>query len=308
MFQTSPEMRDPEAGGDTAAPVLVCPANISEGRRPEVVSKIAAAARRPGALLLDVHSDPDHNRSVLTFAGSPDALVESMVAATSLAAGMIDLGGHQGMHPRMGAVDVIPFVPLQAAGMPPAVAAARECARRIWEETGVPCFLYEEATLPGGPPRSLPEVRRRAFGELAPDFGGARPHPTAGGVAVGARETLVAYNVDLATEDVAVARRIARAIRERDGGLPHVRALPLSLPSRNVTQVSTNLTRPAVTPIGVVFDAVAKLAAAEGVRVSGSEIVGLTPRAALPPSPAHLMLTQPPKILEDEVARLVGAF
>ena len=289
------------------AAVLACPANVSEGRRPEVVSKIAAAAGLPGAVLLDVHSDPDHNRSVLTFLGPPDRLVEAMVAATSAAMDMIDLRGHQGIHPRMGAMDVIPFVPLRSAGMPSAVAAARECARRIWAEAGVPCFLYEEATLGGGPPRPLPEVRRRAFRELAPDFGGPHPHPTAGGVAVGARAVLVAYNVDLATEDAAVARRIARAIRERDGGLPHVRALGLSLPSRNASQVSTNLTRPTITPIGVVFEAVANLAAAEGVRVTGSEIVGLTPRAALPPSAEYLMLAQPPKILEDEVARLFGA-
>ena len=289
------------------APILVCPANVSEGRRRDAVSKIAAAAARPGAPLVDVHSDPDHNRSVLTFLAPPDRLVETMVAAAAAAAAMIDLRGHEGVHPRLGAMDVVPFVPLGTAGMPSAIAAARECARRIWEEAGLPCFLYEKATLGEGPPRSLPEVRRRAFRELGPDFGGAHPHPTAGSVAVGAREILVAYNVDLATEDVAVAHRIARAIRERDGGLPHVRALGLSLPSRHATQVSTNLTRPTITPIGVVFEAVAKLATAEGVRVTGSEIVGLTPRAALPPSPEYLLLAQPPKILEDEVARLSGA-
>jgi glutamate formiminotransferase len=284
--------------------LLVCPANVSEGRRLVVVASIALAAGRPSVQLLDIHTDPDHNRSVLTLAGRVDALVDGVVAAASTAAQMIDLPTHEGAHPRLGAIDVIPFVPVSTdpAGMATAVSAAREAARRIADEVGIPCFLYGEAA--SG--RSLPEVRRRAFADLAPDFGGPGPHPTAGAAAVGARGPLVAYNVDLDTDDVALARHIAASIRERNGGLPHVRALGMALPSRGIVQVSTNLLLPAVTTIGAVFEAVAALAAAAGVDVRGSEIVGLTPRAALPASTAHLLLREPPKILEAELARCMA--
>ena len=285
--------------------LLVCPLNVSEGRRLVAVVSIALAAGRPGVQLLDVHTDADHNRSVLTLAGRAEALVDGLVAAASTAAQMIDLRTHEGVHPRLGAIDVIPFVPVSAdpAAMSTAVAAARDAARRIAGEVGIACFLYEEA----GYGRSLPEVRRRAFTELAPDFGGPGPHPTAGAAAVGARSPLVAYNVDLDSGDLALARRIAASIRERDGGLAHVRALGLALPSRGTVQVSTNLLRPAVTTIGAVFDAVAALAAGAGVGVKGSEIVGLTPRAALPESTAHLLLREPPKILEAELARCMAS-
>jgi glutamate formiminotransferase len=280
--------------------LLISPANVSEGRRPVVVASIALAAGRPGVQLLDIHTDPDHNRSVLTLAGRPGALVDSVVAAASTAAQTIDLPKQRGVHPRFGAIDVIPFVPVgtDPGGMAVAVSAARQAARRIADEVGIPCFLYEHA----GCGRSLPEVRRRAFADLAPDFGGPGPHPAAGAVAVGAREPLVAYNVDLDTTDLDLARRIAASIRERDGGLPHVRALGLPLPSRGIVQVSTNLLRPTVTTIGDVFEAVARLAAVAGVRVKGSEIVGLPPRAALPASTTHLLLSEPPRILETELA------
>jgi glutamate formiminotransferase len=279
----------------------VCPANVSEGRRLVAVASIALAAGRPGVQLLDIHADVDHNRSVVTLAGRAAALVDGLVAAASTAAQVIDLSTHQGVHPRLGAIDVIPFVPVSAdpVAMSTAVSAARDAARRIADEVGIACFLYEEA----GCGRSLPEVRGRAFAGLTPDFGGPGPHPTAGAAAVGARGPLVAYNVDLDTGDLALARRIAASIRERDGGLAHVRALGLGLPSRGIVQVSTNLLRPAVTTIGAVFDAVADLAAAAGVGVSGSEIVGLIPRTALPESTARLLLREPPKILEAELAR-----
>lgn len=285
--------------------LLVCPANVSEGRRLVVVASIALAAGRPSVQLLDVHTDPDHNRSVLTLAGRADALVDGVVAAASTAVQMIDLPTHEGAHPRLGAIDVIPFVPVSTdpAGMATAVSAAREAARRIADEVGIPCFLYGEAA--SG--RSLPEVRRRAFADLAPDLGGPGPHPTAGAAAVGARGPLVAYNVDLDTDDVALARHIAASIRERNGGLPHVRALGMALPSRGIVQVSTNLLLPAVTTIGAVFEAVAALAAAAGVDVRGSEIVGLTPRAALPASTDNLLLREPPKILEAELARCMAS-
>jgi glutamate formiminotransferase len=254
---------------------------VSEGRRLLVIASIALAAGRPSVQLLDVHNDPDHNRSVITLAGRADALVDGVVAAASTAARTIDLPTHEGVHPRLGAIDVIPFVPVStdSTGMATAVSAAREAARRVAGEAGIPCFLYEEA----GSGRSLPEVRRRAFVDLAPDFGGPDPHPTAGAAAVGARGPMVAYNVDLNTGDLALA-----------------------LPSRGIVQVSTNLLRPAVTTIGAVFEAVAALAAAAGVGVRGSEIVGLTPRAALPTSTAHLLLREPPRILEAELARYMA--
>ncbi|HXL41028.1 MAG TPA: glutamate formiminotransferase, partial [Actinomycetota bacterium] len=266
---------------------------------------IGRSAGRPGVHVLDVHTDPDHNRSVLTLAGRAGALVDGVVAAASMAVQTIHLPTHEGVHPRFGAIDVIPFVPVgtDPGGMATAVSAAREAARRIADEVGIPCFLYEEA----GCGRSLPEVRRRAFADLAPDFGGPGPHPVAGAVAVGAREPLVAYNVDLDTADLELARRIAASVRERDGGLPHVRALGLPLPSRGIVQVSTNLLRPTVTTIGDVFEAVAGLAAAAGVGVEGSEIVGLTPRAALPASTTHLLLREPPRILETELALFMAS-
>jgi len=285
--------------------LLVCPANVSEGRRLVFVASIALAAGRPSVQLLDIHTDPDHNRSVLTLAGRADALVDGVVAAASTAVQTIDLPTHEGVHPRLGAIDVIPFVPVSTdpTGMATAVSAARETARRVAGEVGIPCFLYEEAA--SG--RPLPEVRRRAFADLAPDFGGPDPHPTAGAAAVGARGPMVAYNVDLDTDDLALARHIAASIRERNGGLPHVRALGMALPSRGIVQVSTNLLLPAVTTIGAVFEAVAALAAAAGVDVRGSEIVGLTPRAALPASTDHLLLREPPKILEAELARCMAS-
>ena len=284
--------------------LLTCAANVSEGRRLNVVSAIAQAADRPPAHLLDVHSDPDHNRSVFTVAGESIPIVDAVLAAAEVAVGGIDLGSHAGVHPRLGAVDVVPFAPLADSTMPEAVAAARACARKLWEELGLPSFLYGEAA--SG--RSLPEVRRRAFRDLAPDYGGPGPHPTAGAVAVGARQVLVAYNVDLATEDLEVARRIAAAIRQSgpEAGLPYVRALGFALPSRGIVQVSTNLLRPEVTGMGTVFETVASLAAAEGVAVAGSEIVGLAPRAALPPSAAYLKLQEPQRVLEDEVFRAFG--
>ena len=289
----------------TPLDLLVCPANVSEGRRAVVVVSIALAADRPGVQLLDLHTDPDHNRSVLTLAGRAGALVDGVIAAASTAAQTIDLPTQRGVHPRFGSIDVVPFVPVgkDPGGMATAVSAAREAARRIADEVGIPCFLYEEA----GCGRSLPEVRRRAFADLAPDFGGPGPHPVAGAVAVGAREPLVAYNVDLDTADLELARRIAASVRERDGGLPHVRALGLPLPSRGIVQVSTNVLRPTVTTIGDVFEAVADLAAAARVGVEGSEIVGLTPGAALPASTTHLLLREPPRILETELALFMAS-
>lgn len=297
-------MPDDRKGAARAAPVpvLVSPVNISEGRRPAVIARIADAAELPGVHVLDIHSDPDHHRSVLTIAGGAGALVDGLLAATRTAAELIDLRHHDGVHPRFGAVDVVPFVAMAEADRTVAVASALRFAEAVAERLGIPCFLYEAA---GGPP--LPAVRRHAFSDRLPDRfpagSGPSPHPSAGAVAVGVRGLLVAYNVDLATDDVAVARSIAAGMRERNSGLAGVRALGVPLPSRNATQISMNLTQPLVTTVGMAFNAVARLATASGIRVLDSELVGLAPRGALPRDPDPLLLLRPAKVLEEELDR-----
>jgi len=283
-------------------PILVSPVNISEGRRPEVIGRIAAAAETTGVHVLDVHSDPDHNRSVLTVAGPAEALVPALLEATAEAVGRIDISRHEGVHPRLGAVDVVPFVPLRPQDRPAALDAALRFAESVFDHLGVPCFFYEAAA--GG--RTLPEVRRRAFKGLPPDLPrdhASGPHPLAGAIAVGVRDLLVAFNVDLAGDDLSAARSIAAEVRRLDG----VRALGLALPSRHQTQVSMNLVEPLVTGVGDAFGAVAALAAEAGVGVAGSELVGLAPRGSLPENIARLGLARPPKVLEDELAHAFGA-
>lgn len=287
--------------------VLECVANFSEGRREEVIERVVAAARGPGIHVLDVHSDPDHNRSVLTLAGAPDALIDGVVGATRRAVAEIDIGAHEGVHPRLGSMDVVPFVPVLASLMQDAVDAALRYSARICDELEVPSFLYEEAAAAHlGEARSLPAVRKAAFRSLRPDFGGPRPHPSAGAVMVGARGPLAAYNVELATRDGEIARRIAKQIRMK-GGLPHLRALGLPLASRGIVQVSMNLLNPAEVTIADAFDAVARAAEAEGVGVAGAELVGLVPRVALGGrEPRALGLRSSPKILEEELSRVFG--
>ena len=289
--------------------LVACVPNVSEGRRPRLVDELAAAfAGPPGVLLLDRSSDADHDRSVLTLAGPGGALVEAAVAGAAACARLLDLRGHAGVHPRMGALDVLPFVPLgrattlgpQRGGELDCAALAREAGRRIAEEVGVPVYLYGAAAL--RPERAaLPAVRWRGFEALraaatadparAPDVGGPTLHPTAGAVAVGARPPLVAYNVELAGAGLDLARRIAAAVRERGGGLPAVRAIGVPLAGRGLVQVSMNLLDYKVTPPAAAFAAVAGLAARAGARVVRSEIVGLVPAAALDGAdPADLAL------------------
>lgn len=234
--------------------MLECAINISEGRRPRVIAAIAAEA---GADLLDVHTDADHHRSVLTVIGEPAAR-----AVTEAAVAAVDVSSHVGAHPRFGAVDVVPFVALDGATLADAVAARDRFARWAAVELAVPCFLY-------GPERSLPEVRRSAFATLAPDIGPAAPHPTAGAVAVGARPVLVAYNVWLDDADLALARGVARELRS-----PNVRALGLRV--GEAVQVSMNLLDPETMGPAEVYDAVAARA-----RVRRAELVGLLPAAVL---------------------------
>ena len=283
--------------------ILGCALNLSEGRDLEFLDRVAGEAAT-AAHVLDLSSDPDHNRSVLTLCGFAGPLVEGVVRAARLAVGGIDLNAHRGVHPRTGAVDVVPFYPLRGTPMPVAVEAARACAGRLWAELEVPSFFYEEAaTSPEA--RALPWIRRFAFTTRAPDVGGPRPHPTAGAAVVGARGLLVAYNVDLDTEDLQPARRIAMSVRKQYAG--RARTLGLYLPSRGAAQVSMNILLPERLLLAEAFDAVVAEAAIEGVGVRGSEVVGLVPRACLGEDPARLKMRQGPKILEDLVDPLFAA-
>ncbi|HEX7897109.1 MAG TPA: glutamate formimidoyltransferase [Planctomycetota bacterium] len=266
--------------------------NFSEGRRRDVCDAISAAAAAGGARVLDLSLDPNHNRSVLTLVGDAGALAAATFAAAKKAVELIDLTRHAGEHPRMGAIDVLPFIPLKDGSIADAVALARAVGRRIGDELGVPVFLYESAaTRPDR--KNLAEIRKPQFEGLrdligkdpdrAPDFGPGRIHPTAGCVAVGARMPLIAYNVDLKSEDLALAKKIAKRIRERDGGLPGIKALGLFLADRGRAQVSINVCDYTRTGLLDVFRAVEKAAAEAGVDVHSSEVVGLVPEAALPP-------------------------
>jgi glutamate formiminotransferase len=272
--------------------ILEAVPNFSEGRRREVCDALAEAARAAGARVLGLSLDANHNRCVLTLAGGPDALAEATFAAARKAVDLIDLTRHQGEHPRMGAMDVLPFIPLRQAAMQDAVRLAERVGRRIGDELGVPVFLYESAaTRPDR--KNLAEIRKPQFEGLrdligadpdrTPDFGPSRIHPTAGCVAVGARMPLIAYNVDLESQDLGLAKRIAKKIRERDGGLPGIKALGLFLEDRRCAQVSINVCDYTRTGLLAVFQAVAALAAEAGVAVRSSEIVGLVPQLALPP-------------------------
>jgi glutamate formiminotransferase len=311
------------------ARLVECVPNVSEGRRREVVDEVVAAfaGADPGVLVLDRSSDPDHHRSVVTLAGPGPALVEAAVAGARACARLIDLNQHRGVHPRMGALDVLPFVPfggatrLAGAGDPDldCAALAERAGRRIAADAGVPVYLYGAAAR--RPDRvALPAVRGRGFEALRdapdqdPDFGGPGPHPTAGATAVGAREVLVAYNIDLAGADLDLARRIAAAVRERDGGLPAVRAMGVALDERGVdrglVQVSMNLLDYRVTPPAVAFAAVAELAGRAGARVEASEIVGLVPAAALAgvdPADLRLRGAVSELALENRLARALDS-
>jgi glutamate formiminotransferase len=274
--------------------LVECIPNVSEGRRDEVLAACVEAVRRTGVQLLNVHSDPSHNRSVLSFAGRPDALMTAVLALVEQAVTSIDLRRHQGVHPRVGAVDVVPFVPLHDTPMTAAVALARQVGAEVARQFGIPVFLYAEAaTSPDR--RRLERIRRGQFEGLAtrlrepiwqPDYGPAVPHPAAGATVVGARGPLIAYNVNLATDDVSVAREIARAVRESSGGLPHVKAMGVLLAHRGLAQISMNLTDYRQTSLQTVFARVSAEAARLRTDVLESEIIGLVPEAALTPTSA----------------------
>ena len=293
--------------------IVECVPNFSEGRRKGVVEALAEAGRTvSGVTILDVEMDPNHNRCVITFVADPEAAGEAAFRMTRRAVDLIDMNVHRGEHPRLGALDVLPFIPIRGVTMEDAVRLARETGRRI-AELGIPVYLYEAAaTRPDR--RSLPNIRKGEYEGLkeeiatnrdrAPDYGPLRVHPTAGACVVGARPPLIAYNVNLGTQDVSIAKRIAKAVREKDGGLPAVRALGFELRDRGLVQVSMNLVDYKVTPIEKAFDAVAALAEKHGVPVVGSEIVGLVPQGALPDHPMERLRLEnfsPNQILENRI-------
>ena len=278
--------------------LVECVPNFSEGRRPEVIEAIVAPFRsRRGVSLLDWRADADHNRLVVSLAGEPGPLQEALLESAKAAIACIDLRLHEGAHPRIGAVDVIPFVPLRGISMEDCVTLARGFGRRFSRETGVPVYLYEEAAL-RPERRRLEAVRRGQFEALreeiarpdrAPDFGQARVHPSAGATAIGARRFLVAFNVNLATADLDVAKSIARTVRESGGGMPHVKAVGVALKERGMVQVSMNVTDHEKAPLHLVLEAVRSEAGRRGVAVAETELYGLAPAAALLDSAAHYL-------------------
>lgn len=272
------------------AGLVECVPNFSEGRRPDVIDAIAGRVKgTAGVHLLDRTSDADHNRSVITFAGPAAAATAAMEGAVAEAIARIDMNGHEGQHPRIGAVDVIPFVPLGGTTMDEAIELARGFGRYIAERYDLPVYLYAKAAMRGDR-QVLADIRRPQYEGLRdligqpgnePDFGPARLHPTAGAVAVGARPFLIAYNINLETRDLDLAKDIARRVRERSGGLPRVQALGLDLAELGCVQVSMNLLDFSVTPMWLAWETVIEMARHEGVEARESELIGLVPLAAL---------------------------
>jgi glutamate formiminotransferase / 5-formyltetrahydrofolate cyclo-ligase len=269
-------------------PLIECVPNFSEGRRPEVVRAIVASMNVDGVHLLDYSLDPDHNRSVVTIAGLPAGIVEAAVRAAGRASELIDLTAQEGVHPRIGAADVIPFVPVRDISLEQCVLSARQAGNEIWRRHQVPVFFYEAAA--ARPDRAmLEEVRRGQFEGLRdavlreparrPDVGGPSLHPTAGASAVGARRFLIAFNLYLDTPEVSVARAIAKEIRQSGGGLAGVKAMGVS--AQGQAQVSMNITDFTRTPVGQAFDAVKEKARRHGAAPARAELIGLIPEAAL---------------------------
>jgi glutamate formiminotransferase / 5-formyltetrahydrofolate cyclo-ligase len=296
------------------ARLIECIPNVSEGRRDDVVAAIAAAAVKaaPGVVLLDRTSDPDHNRSVLTFLGDGEPLVAAMTALVEASLAAIDLRTHKGAHPRLGAVDVVPFVPVRGATAAECVGLAKSLGKTLAERFGLPVFLYEDAA--SSPERqNLATIRKGEFEGLAkkmqdpawkPDFGPSAPHPSGGAVVVGARAPLIAYNINLGTADLAVADRIAKAIRHLSGGYRFVKAMGVKLEARGQVQVSINMTNFEKTPLHRVFETVRSEAERHGVPVVGSEIVGLVPQAALLAAAGHYLRLEAdpgPQVLENKL-------
>jgi len=301
-------------GNSIVMPKLVeCIPNFSEGRRPEVLDAISGAIKGiSGVKLLDVESDKDHNRSVMSFLGEPETVMRAAFAGISKAVELIDMEKHQGQHPRLGATDVVPFVPISEMTMLECVELARGLGRLCWEKLKLPVYFYEEAaTSPER--RNLPDVRKGEYEgrkkeisepKWKPDVGEPMMHPSAGAVIIGARPPLIAFNVNLATGNIDVAKKIAKLVREKDGGLPSVRALGFEIKQRNIVQVSMNLVNFNRTPVWKAFEAVRAEAQKAGVEVLGAEIVGLIPLEALAQCADHFMKLENFKIKQILETRL----
>jgi glutamate formiminotransferase len=270
--------------------LVECVPNFSEGRRTEVIEAIVNEVKKvEGVKLLDVQSDASHNRTVVTFVGEPEPVKQAAFAACAKAADLIDMEQHHGEHPRVGATDVIPFIPVRGISLDECVELANELGREIAEKLNIPVYMYEAAAKK--PERkNLPDVRKGQYEglktaitepERAPDYGLAKMHPRAGATVVGARQFLIAYNINLSTSDVKIAKQIANAIREAKGGYKYCRAMGIMLEERNIAQVTINMINYEGTPLHRVFETVKNEAARYGVNIIGSEIVGLVPLQAL---------------------------
>ena len=272
--------------------LVECVPNFSEGRRPEVIEAIAEEVRQVANVkLLDVKADPSHNRVVVTFVGEPQAVKQAAFNCCKKAAELIDMEKHHGEHPRIGATDVIPFIPVKNVSMEECAQLADELAQEIAAKLNIPVYLYEEAAkIPGR--KALPDIRKGQYEglkteiskpERRPDYGPAQLHPTAGATVVGARQFLIAYNINLDTSDVNIAKKIANSIREAKGGYKYVRAMGVTIQigDRDIAQVTINMVNYQGTPLFRVFETVKSEAARYGVNVLGSEIIGLTPMQAL---------------------------
>lgn len=257
--------------------LLVSAINISEGRRTQVVGEIAQTVGG-GFIVLDLHSDPDHNRSVLTIAGSPAGIKIAAAGIAEACINSIDLAKHEGVHPRLGAIDVVPFMPARGLSLDGCIRTAKAVGLRLAQDLALPCFFYELAS---DTKTSLPDVRKRAFRTLFPDVGPHDPHPTAGATCIGARGPMVAFNVELESDDLALAKGIAASLRRAEGGLQGIRALAFPLRSRGCVQVSMNLVEPFASTPAMVLAEVERLAIRAGLRVRSAELVGLAPRDAL---------------------------
>jgi len=299
--------------------LIECVPNFSEGRDAAKVDAIVAAMREvPGVFLLDRESDADHNRSVITLAGEPEAVAEAALRGVGKAAELIDLAKHTGAHPRLGATDVVPFIPIEGVSIEDCVALAKKVGREIWERYRIPVYFYEAAAQ--RPDRTnLENIRKGQFEGLreevlrnpdrAPDVGEPRLHPTAGAVVVGARKFLIAYNINLNTSDLEIAKKIGKNIRFSNGGLRYVKAMGVDLRARNLAQVSINLTDFEQTPIHRVFEMVKREAERYGVAIVGSEIVGLIPKRAIElTADFYLQLENfsPAQVLENRLTASLG--
>lgn len=287
--------------------LIECVPNFSEGHDAAGLRAIEQAiASADGVLLLRAEMDLDHNRSVITFAGTPQAVGEGALRGVTKAVECIDLRRHQGVHPRIGAADVVPFIPLDGATLADCIEIAHRTGELVWQRLGVPVYFYEAAAL--SPERApLENCRRGGFEKpaLMPDIGGPALHPTAGACVIGARNLLIAFNVNLATRDVGIARAIARKIRASSGGLPSLKAMGVSLASRGLTQVSMNLTNFERTGLDQAYGAVRAEANREGVEIAGIEIVGLVPKKAIEMAAARdpwWLTFDPGLILENRLA------